>query len=233
MLVEVHRQNLDWGGHKPRVLVLHVLNGASALDTTDCKARRVCEAAHHSRLPLQGALHRLVELGRVLEVDDVDVAVRRADDAEVVLDVEGVDALLAGDGRRGPLLAQIPVLDRLVPRSRDDHGAAPAVEEAHVADGLVVRANDNVLLRREIADLDVLVCACRDDLGAILFSNVSFQWRTTLFLIPYLGEVDVQDGLGVLVGVAPLALAVLGDFVDADLVVPTRHGEEVGPVDGR
>lgn len=53
------------------------------------------------------------------------------------------------------------------------------------------------------------------------------------FLIPYLGEINVQHGLGVLVGVAPLALAILGNFVDADLVVPTRHGEEVGPVDGR
>lgn len=50
------------------------------------------------------------------------------------------------------------------------------------------------------------------------------------FLMTCLGKVDVQDGLGVLVDMTALALARRIDLVDADLGVPTRDGEKVGPV---
>lgn len=57
----------------------------------------------------------LVELGRVLEVDDIDVAVGGAYDAEVVLDVHRINALLTCYCGRRSLLSKIPVFDRLVP----------------------------------------------------------------------------------------------------------------------
>jgi len=61
----------------------------------------------------------------------------------------------------------------------------------------------------QIAHLNLVIGARRGDLGAVL------------------GEIDVEDGAGVFVDVAAFALAGAGDFVDADLLVPTRHGEEV------
>lgn len=133
------------------------MNRATPLDTANSKSSGVGEAANHARLPLERALQGLVKLGRVLEVDDVDVAVGGADDAQVVADVHRVHALLALHGGGGPLRAEIPVLDCLVPRSGHDHGGAVGLEEAARADGLVVGANDNVLLRGEVADLDVFV----------------------------------------------------------------------------
>lgn len=43
----------------------------------------------------------------------------------------------------------------------------------------------------------------------------------------HLGKVAVKDGLAVLKRVAALALAVLVDLVDADLVIPAGDGKEV------
>lgn len=154
----------------PGILIFDVLNGATALNATNSEASGIRKAADDSGLPLERALQGLVELCRVLEVDDVDVAICGADDAQVILHVEAVDALLALHRRSRPLLAHIPVLDRLVPRARHHHGRAVVVEEAHVAHRLVVRSYHNVLLRGEVAYLDVLVGARRDDFGSILLS---------------------------------------------------------------
>lgn len=153
------RVNGAGAGDIPRVLLLHVLNRAAALDAADGEAGRVGEAADHPRLPLERALHRLVELGRVLEVDDVDVAVGRAHDAQVLLDIHRVHAVLARHRRRGALLPHVPVLDRLVPAARHEHGVAPALEEANGAHGHIVRARHNLLLAGQVAHLDVLVRA--------------------------------------------------------------------------
>lgn len=167
--------SVDFFSVLPGVLVLHILNGAATLDAANREAGRVGEATNHARLPLERALHRLVELGRVLEVDHIDVPVGRPHNAEVVAHVHAVHAILTlYCSGWGALLAEIPIPDRLVPGTRDDHGAAAAVEEAACSHRLVVRADDNVLLRGEVAHLDVLVCARRDDLGAILHS-VSVQ----------------------------------------------------------
>lgn len=156
------------GRHARRVLVLDVLDGAAALDATNGESRGISEAAHHPGLPLEGTLQRLVDLGRLLEVDDVDVAVGGAHDAQVVAHVGRVHALLALHRGRGALLPQVPVLDRLVPRARHHHGRAVAVEEAARPHRLVVRANDNILLRAEVADLDVFVGRGGDDFGSVL-----------------------------------------------------------------
>ncbi|KAH6604614.1 hypothetical protein Trco_006321 [Trichoderma cornu-damae] len=147
---------------------------------------------------------RLVKLGRVLEIDHVDVAIRRADDEQVLLHVHGVHPFLTGESCRRPLLPEVPVFDRLVPGSGDNHGSVSAVEEADAPHGLVVRPDDDVLLRSQVTHFDAFVRSGRGHFG--------------------------PHGLAVLKRVAALALAVLGDFVDPDLVVPARHGEKVGPV---
>lgn len=149
------------------------MDSATAFDATDGKSGRVSKAADNPSLPFERTLQCLVDFGGILEVDDVDVSVGGANNAEVVLDVQGVDSFLAGDGRRGTLLPEIPVLDSLVPRSRDNHRAVAAIEEATVPHGLVMCSNDNVLLRSEIADLDVLVGASRSDLCSVLVAAVS------------------------------------------------------------
>lgn len=105
-----------------RILLLDVLDGATALDGADREARGIGEAADHARLPLERTLNRLVELERILQVHDVNVAVCGADDEEVVADVHRVDSLLRGDGANGRALSEIPIFDRLIPTARDQHG---------------------------------------------------------------------------------------------------------------
>ena len=46
----------------------------------------------------------------------------------------------------------------------------------------------------------------------------------------YLGKVDIQDGLGMLIDMTTLAPAIPINLVDANLGVPTRDGEIVGAV---
>lgn len=46
----------------------------------------------------------------------------------------------------------------------------------------------------------------------------------------YLGKVTAQNRLTVLIGVSALTGAVGGNFVNADLVIPTCDGEKVGSV---
>lgn len=99
----------------PCILVLDILDSATTLDTTDSETSRVGKAANHSGLPLKWALQCLIELGRVLEVDNIDVAVGGAYNAEVVLDVHRINTLLACYCGRRSLLSKIPVFDRLVP----------------------------------------------------------------------------------------------------------------------
>lgn len=83
----------------------------------------------------------LVEFGGFVKVDDVDVAVGSRDDEESVLHVQGVDALLVLDvGDRGRA-AEIPVLDRLIPRARHEHLVACGFNKAAHSDRLVVSSD--------------------------------------------------------------------------------------------
>ena len=77
------------------VFFLDVLDGAAALDAADGETRRVREAGHDARLPLQRRLHGFVDGTWVVEVDDVTPALSCADDEELVAHVHGVDAVLA------------------------------------------------------------------------------------------------------------------------------------------
>lgn len=87
-----------WGrGKVPGVFVFDVLDGAAAFYASDRKARGVGEAGDDSGLPFQRALQGLVEFGGLVEADDVDVAIRGADDEELIPRVHAVDSLLAVD----------------------------------------------------------------------------------------------------------------------------------------
>ena len=97
------------------VLVLDVLNSTTTFNTTHRKSRGIAEAANHSSLPFKRRLHSLVEFGRVVEVNDVDVTISGANDQELILDIHRVDSLLAIDVGDGSLLSQIPVFDSLIP----------------------------------------------------------------------------------------------------------------------
>jgi hypothetical protein len=63
-----------------RVFLLDVLDSATTLDGANSETRSISEAADYPRLPLQRGLHGLVEFGRLVEIDDVDVAVCGTDD---------------------------------------------------------------------------------------------------------------------------------------------------------
>jgi hypothetical protein len=130
----------------PVIFLLDVLDGTASLNATNRKASRVCEAAHHPRLPLQGTLQRLVELGRALQINNVDIPIRRANHTEILLNVQRVHPVLTRHTRRRALLPHIPVLDRLIPTPRHDHGSALVLEETHGAHRLVVCADDDVAL---------------------------------------------------------------------------------------
>lgn len=134
------------GGDLRRILLLDILNSTTTLDTANSKTCGIGETTNYPSLPLKWTLHRLVKCRGVLEVDDVDVLVRRPNDAQVTFDVHRIDAVLACHRRGGPLLAHVPVLDSLVPGARGHHGVSVGLEEADGSHGLVVGSNDNILL---------------------------------------------------------------------------------------
>ena len=99
----------------PGVFFFNVLDCASAFYAADRETGGVAEAADHSCLPLQRALHRFVEFGRGVQAYDVDDSVRRRDHQELVLHIHAVDFVLTLHARDRCRLPQIPVFDRLVP----------------------------------------------------------------------------------------------------------------------
>lgn len=217
-------------GFLPGVLVFDVLDSATTLDTTDSKTSRVRKAANHPGLPLERALQGFVEFGRVLEINNIDVSIGGADNAEIIADVHRINSLLALYGCRRSLLSKIPVLDRLIPRARNHHGVTIVQEESTCSHWLVVCADNDVLLGGKIADLDVLVGAGRGDFCSILETQlVAIPFRS-IIISSYLGEVAVQHRLAVFVGVSALTLAIGGNLVNADFVIPTGNGEEVRSV---
>jgi hypothetical protein len=121
-------------------------------------------------LPLEGALERLVELHRIRKVDDVDVAIGGANHEQVLADIHGVDALLAGNAADWVARPQIPVFDGLVPRAGNQHRAVGVwqLEELGTFDGLIVSGDLNSLQALEVTDFGLLVGAGRDDLVAVL-----------------------------------------------------------------
>lgn len=117
-------------------------------------------------------MHSLVEFRGFVEIDNIDVAICGADDEEVVLAVDGVDAVLTVyccDGVGG---SQVPVFDGFVPGAcyEDWRCLAGYVDHAHAADGLVVHGY--LLLAgtscAEVEETGGFVCASADYFLAVL-----------------------------------------------------------------
>ena len=147
------------------------MNGASSFDRTNGKALGIVEATNHTSLPFERALHRLIELAGVLQVDDVDVAISGSDHEQVVAHIHGVDALL-GLHRSGRVRrAEIPVLDLLVPATCHRHGRAVGLEVANTLNGHIVSGDLHRLTGGQIENLGGLVGAGGDDLCAVLLGG--------------------------------------------------------------
>lgn len=157
-------------GALPRVFFLDILDRASALYTTNRKARGIRKAADHPGLPFQRALNGLVELPRLVQTHNVNVSLCGTDDKQLVLGVHGVHSVLTVDVRDRGRLAQVPVLDRLVPRSRNQDRPCGTrhIDEASTADGLLVRGDLGGSAGLQVHHAGGFVCACADDFGAIL-----------------------------------------------------------------
>lgn len=160
------------GVESPAVFLLDVLDCATAFDTADCEARPVAEAADHACLPFQRALHGFVEFGGFVEVDDVDVAVRSCHHQQLVYDIHTVDSFLTVDRGHWRSLAQVPILNCLVPGARHEYWGRLAryFNEADAADGLVVRCDLRAyaLARAEVEHSRCFICSATDNLGTIL-----------------------------------------------------------------
>jgi hypothetical protein len=124
------------------------LNCAAALDGSNGETGCVAEAGHNAGLPLQRAGDGLVDLGRVLEIHHVDVALSSCDNKELVLDVHAVHTLPRVERADRLRALQVPELDRLVPGARRDVVVAAGLEPAHAFDAFGVGL---CLLRRDLA----------------------------------------------------------------------------------
>ena len=180
----------------PGVLVLDILNGTSALDTTDSKASSITEAADGSSLPLKRGLDGLVKLVGLVEVDNVHPAIGGSNHEKLIFGVHGIDALLALDGSHGLLLTKIPVLDSLVPRTSDEHLVAVDHDALNALDRLVVSSN---LLRVHVARTEIHHLGCFVGTGAkhlcsILIWSVGCGMRFVLLDLHTLDQAQLRAG---------------------------------------
>jgi hypothetical protein len=141
--------------------VLDVVDRDAPLGRADEVAGRVREARDAARLVLERRGKRLVGRLRRLQVEDGDRAVGGADDEQLPRRVHRVDALgelLRVRGRRG---AQVPVLERLVPRAGHEQRERGKVRA--VAHGRRVLRDLLLLLRRQVPHRDAVGAAARED----------------------------------------------------------------------
>lgn len=167
-----------------RVLFLDVLDGTAALDTADGETSGIDETADDPCLPFERGLHGLVELGGVVEIDDVDIAVCRADDQQFIFHVHAVHPFLAFNRSNGGRLPQIPVLDCLVPRPGDEKRGVSCRVRDHIAasnGGIVSRdLHGSSRTSRKIEHPGSFIGTCADNLGSILYKIASLtHWILT------------------------------------------------------
>lgn len=99
----------------PCVLFLDILNSTSAFNRANSKASGIGEATDGSGLPFERALDLLVGLTGLVQVEDLDPAIGSSDNKKLVAGIHGVDTLFALYRSGRGLLAEIPVLDGLIP----------------------------------------------------------------------------------------------------------------------
>ena len=116
-------------------------------------------------------MHGFVEFCRLVEVQNVYVAVCSRYHEHCVFRVHAVNAFLAGYRSDGGRLSEIPVFHRFVPRAghEDGSGLTGHIDEAYAADGLVMRGN---LLSGGLAGGEVDHAGCFVGAGAYDFSAV-------------------------------------------------------------
>jgi hypothetical protein len=151
------------------------LDGTSSFDASDGKPGGICKAAYHPRLPLQGTLDGLVELGRLPKVDDVDISVGRTHDEQVIPHIHRVDSLLALYRGSWSALPEIPILQSLVPRSRHYHGRAHRLEVSDASYGSLVLRYLHSLACRQVADFGLFIRSARDYLLTVLQGPCQLQ----------------------------------------------------------
>jgi hypothetical protein len=163
----------------PRVFLLNILDSTSSLDTTHRKARLVWEATDNSCLPLQWTLESLVKLCRLVQTDDIDIAIRGANHQKFSLHIHGVNSLLALYCSYRCLLSQVPVLYGFVPRTSNQHLSSCAwnIAPSCGADRLVVGSYlcCSILTSSQIDNSCRLVCSCSNNLIAFLASLLAIR----------------------------------------------------------
>lgn len=146
------------------------MDGAAAFDGADCEARCVREAADDSSLPFERTRDGLVYLARIVQVNNVYMALGCRNNEQGVLDVHAVHTLLALQLADGVFAGQVPVLDSLVPRARGQKVLATVLEPADALDTgamrlPVVRGFDLAAVAR-ISEIQVengaLIASCRN-----------------------------------------------------------------------
>ena len=167
----------DVGGRRdlPRVFVLHILNGTSALYTTYCETSSVGEAADNPGLPFQSTLDGFVESVWVVQIHNVDVSVRGTDDQQLPIRIHGVDSLLTIDRGNRIRRPQIPVLDCFVPRACDQDRTpwVVYVDKAGTANGCVVDRYLCYVSGLNIYHTGRFVCAGAHYLFTILYTGLA------------------------------------------------------------
>ena len=97
------------------IRLFNILEAASAFHATYREAIRGTEAGNHPSLVLQRAQDAFIKSCRALEVDDVDVPIRRGEYKKLVFHVHGVDTFLTCYCCNGGRLSKVPVPQGLVP----------------------------------------------------------------------------------------------------------------------
>jgi hypothetical protein len=132
------REKLGEYKNLPGVFVFDVLDRTAPFDRSYGETGRVAEAGYYACLPLQGTGDGLVDLGRVLQVHHVDVALSSRDNKELVLDVHAVHALPRIQRADRLRAFQVPEFDGLVPGAGRHVVVATGLEPAHASDALGV-----------------------------------------------------------------------------------------------
>lgn len=117
-----------------------VLERASSLDTSNHITISFLKTTDSSCLLLQRALDCACEFVRIVEVDSIHVAVCSRDNEKSILQIHGVNTILAWDARNRCSLSHVPIFDGLVPRACNDHGCfgGSGFAESNTADRCIV-----------------------------------------------------------------------------------------------
>lgn len=154
----------------PLVILIHHIHSAPAFDAARGPALAIRGNCDDFCLVLERRILSTEKSRRCFEVDKMELQTSGADNEQVGLCVHSIDAVMAGKGGGRGLLADIPELDGLVPRTSGDNGSGRVgnIHKAGRTDRGVVRANCDLLTRRAIQQVRLLVCSSSEDHFSVL-----------------------------------------------------------------